>query len=151
MFANSLWVVFFQKMKYNDRINESLTEVYIMSNKIVEELVAEIRQDLAILYKAAEAVALLDMLVAFAHTSSTQDYSIFFFSFHSKLFLFSFFFSPPARPEFTQTLCIRQGRHPIQEIISLEEFVPNDTFCNLGCSFQVITGPNMVRRENNES
>jgi len=95
MFANSLWVVFFQKMKYNDRINESLTEVYIMSNKIVEELVAEIRQDLAILYKAAEAVALLDMLVAFAHTSSTQDYSIFFFfSFHSKLFLFSFFFLP---------------------------------------------------------
>ena len=62
-------------MKYNDRINGSLTEVYIMSNKIVEELVAEIRQHLAILYKAAEAVALLDMLVAFAHSSSTHDYS----------------------------------------------------------------------------
>jgi len=72
------------QMKYNDRINESLAEVYMMSNKVVEELVSEIRQQLGTLYKVAEALALLDMLVAFAHTASTYNYCLRIFLSSSK-------------------------------------------------------------------
>jgi len=49
------------------------------------------------------------------------------------------------RPDFGQTLCIRQGRHPIHEAIAAgTPFVPNDTFCNAASNFHIITGTNMV-------
>ncbi|KAH9824432.1 muts domain V-domain-containing protein [Melampsora americana] len=49
------------------------------------------------------------------------------------------------RPEFTDTLAISAGRHPIKERLDSEflEFTPNDTFANEACSFQLVTGPNM--------
>lgn len=47
------------------------------------------------------------------------------------------------RPEFTSTLAIEAGRHPIMEHIQKEPVVPNDTFASLSSSFQIITGPNM--------
>ena len=33
------------------------------------------------------------------------------------------------RPEFTDTLAIKQGRHPILEKIAFEQTVPNNTVC----------------------
>ncbi|KNZ50093.1 hypothetical protein VP01_45g4 [Puccinia sorghi] len=49
------------------------------------------------------------------------------------------------RPEFSNTLAISDGRHPIKELFDSEseEFVPNDTYANDSCSFQLVTGPNM--------
>ncbi|MEE6494712.1 hypothetical protein FKM82_001853 [Ascaphus truei] len=47
------------------------------------------------------------------------------------------------RPEFTDTLAIKQGWHPILEKISLEKPVPNNTYITEGSNFVIITGPNM--------
>jgi DNA mismatch repair protein MSH4 len=47
------------------------------------------------------------------------------------------------RPEFTGTLAIKSGKHPILEAISISETVPNDIFASLSSTFQLITGPNM--------
>ncbi|EGG06571.1 uncharacterized protein MELLADRAFT_106496 [Melampsora larici-populina 98AG31] len=62
--------------------------------------------------------------VGFASVASTQQY---------------------VRPEFTDTLAISAGRHPIKERLDSEflEFTPNDTFASETCSFQLVTGPNM--------
>lgn len=73
------------------------------------------------LFKIAEAIALLDMIAAFAQLVTTQDY---------------------CRPELTQTLAIKSGRHPIREKIS-EKFVPNDAYATQQSRFQIITGCNM--------
>jgi DNA mismatch repair protein MSH4 len=47
------------------------------------------------------------------------------------------------RPEFSDTLAVKAGRHPIKERVSCKPFVPNDIFASDGTNFQIITGPNM--------
>ena len=48
------------------------------------------------------------------------------------------------RPEFTGTLAIKAGRHPVLENIQAAgNFVPNDTYACDGSSFQIVEGPNM--------
>lgn len=48
------------------------------------------------------------------------------------------------RPEFTGTLAIKAGRHPILGIIKTAgALVPNDTYCCDSSSFQLIRGPKL--------
>ncbi|KAI0656744.1 muts domain V-domain-containing protein [Cubamyces menziesii] len=105
--------------KRNARMKDALDETLILSNKIIQDLADEIVVDIGALYKASEAVALLDVLWSFAHAS------IF-------------------RPEFTGTLAIKGGRHPVLESVqSAGTMVPNDVYCCDASSFQIIQGPNM--------
>jgi DNA mismatch repair protein MSH4 len=49
---------------------------------------------------------------------------------------------PIVRPEFTGTLAIKSGRHPILETVrSAGSFVSNDVFANESACFQIIQGP----------
>ncbi|KAF8939155.1 MutS protein msh4 [Dissophora ornata] len=109
-------------MKKNAKIKDSLTEVYLMSDKIVGDLSGDVRLEIGALYKASEAIAMLDMLISFSHLCTVNDY---------------------VRPEFTDTLVIKQGRHPIIEKLYSAPFVPNDTYAGSANTFQIITGPNM--------
>lgn len=60
------------------------------------------------------------------------------------VFLKLFSFSVPAvRPEFTDTLAIKQGRHPILERIVGQQPVSNNSYISEGSNFVIITGPNM--------
>ncbi|KAG0239065.1 MutS protein msh4 [Mortierella sp. GBA43] len=118
----SLTFTTLELMKKNAKINDSLTEVYLMSDKIVSDLCSDIRSKIITLYKASEAIAMLDMLLAFTHLCTVSNY---------------------VRPEFADTLVIKQGRHPIIEKIFSSPFVPNDTYISSANTFQVITGPNM--------
>lgn len=48
------------------------------------------------------------------------------------------------RPEFTGTLAIKSGRHPILENVqSVGTLVPNDVYCSDSTAFQMLQGPNM--------
>ncbi|XP_068674746.1 mutS protein homolog 4-like [Montipora foliosa] len=109
-------------IKLNDRIKESLNEIYLMTNVVVSELLGEIREHVGCLYKLAELVSVLDMLVSFAHLCTLSNY---------------------VRPEFTDTLAIKDGRHPILDKILPEPPVANNTYCTEGSNFILITGPNM--------
>ncbi|KAK6172054.1 hypothetical protein SNE40_018018 [Patella caerulea] len=82
----------------------------------------DIRQHVGCLYKLSEAVSMIDMLVSFAHACTLSSY---------------------VRPIFTDTLAIKQGRHPILEKIGLNAPVPNNTYAAEDNNFIVITGPNM--------
>ncbi|KAJ8325008.1 MutS protein msh4 [Batrachochytrium dendrobatidis] len=111
-------------MSQNDRIQESLTEVYLMGDKIMFDLTAQIREYLSMLYQLSETLALLDMIVSFAAVAKSWN---------------------GVRPEFTNTLAIKNGRHPI--LISMGntaiKVVPNDVFADSASRLQIITGPNM--------
>ncbi|RGB41068.1 muts protein 4, partial [Rhizophagus diaphanus] len=109
-------------MKKNTKISDSLTEVYLMSDKTIEDLISEICNDISVLYKASESIAMLDMLTSFAHQCTVSNY---------------------VRPEFTDTLAIKAGRNPMRESLYVDTFVPNDTYASSATNFQLITGPNM--------
>ena len=49
------------------------------------------------------------------------------------------------RPEFTGTLAIKAGRHPILETVqSAGTLVPNDVYCCESSCFQIVQGPKYV-------
>ena len=50
-------------------LKDALDETLILSDKIIQDLVADIIVDFGALYSASEAVALLDILWSFAHTA----------------------------------------------------------------------------------
>ncbi|KAK5672792.1 MutS protein msh4 [Batrachochytrium dendrobatidis] len=88
------------------------------------DLTAQIREYLSMLYQLSETLALLDMIVSFAAVAKSWN---------------------GVRPEFTNTLAIKNGRHPI--LISMGntaiKVVPNDVFADSASRLQIITGPNM--------
>ncbi|KAF9523645.1 muts domain V-domain-containing protein [Crepidotus variabilis] len=109
--------------KMNARMKDALDETLLLSDKVIQDLVAQIVSNVGALYKASEAIALLDMLWSFAHVSIMRNY---------------------VRPEFTGTLAIKSGRHPILETLtSAGTLVPNDVYCDNASCFQIIQGPNM--------
>ena len=109
-------------LKWNQKITDSHHEVLQMSDQSIQALTDEIRKDMAPLFKICDAIALLDMLASFAQVVTTQDY---------------------VKPEMTQTLAIKDGRHPILEKIAEEKFIPNDAYATQQSRFQIITGCNM--------
>ena len=51
----------------------------------------------------------------------------------------------PVRPEFTGTLAIKSGRHPVLEVVQpAGSLVANDVYCDGSSSFQIIQGPKCV-------
>ncbi|PVD38561.1 hypothetical protein C0Q70_01177 [Pomacea canaliculata] len=104
---------------FPDRVKGSLDEIYLMTNIVMTELLGDVRHHITVLYKLSETVAMLDMLLAFAHACTLSSY------------------------EFTDTLAIKMGRHPILEKIGAGEIVPNNTYAAEDCNFVLITGPNM--------
>ncbi|XP_078529538.1 mutS protein homolog 4 [Lissotriton helveticus] len=109
-------------IKMNERCQESLREIYHMSYLVVCKLLGEIYEHIHCLYKLSDTVSMLDMLLSFAHACTLSDY---------------------VRPEFTDTLAIKKGWHPILEKISVEKPVSNNTYITEGSNFVIVTGPNM--------
>jgi DNA mismatch repair protein MSH4 len=109
-------------LKRNQKISEAHTEVILMSDKTVQALIADVRQHMGSLFRICEGIAMLDMLASFAHLVTTQDY---------------------VRPQLSDTLAIRAGRHPIREKIHESRYIPNDVYATQQKRFQIITGCNM--------
>ncbi|KAI4951263.1 hypothetical protein J4E91_003972 [Alternaria rosae] len=91
-------------------------------DEAVEALIDEFRSHVSIMFKICEAVAMLDMIAAFAHLVTVNNYT---------------------QPQLTGTLAIEAGRHPIKEKIMKSKFVPNDVYATQQTRFQIITGCNM--------
>ena len=63
------------------------------------------------------------------------------------LFNLRLIFITEVRPEFTGTLAIKSGRHPVLEIVQTAgNVVANDVYCCQSASFQLIMGPKSVSR-----
>ena len=109
-------------LKWNQKIMDSHHEVLQMSDRSIQDLIENLRAEIAPLFKISNAIALLDVTASFAYLVTTQDY---------------------CRPELTRTLAIKSGRHPIREKIYKEKYVPNDAYATRQSRFQIITGCNM--------
>ncbi|XP_062325919.1 mutS protein homolog 4 isoform X1 [Osmerus eperlanus] len=109
-------------MKMNDRCDEALREIFHMSYVVVCQLLGTVHEHIHCLYKLSDAVSMLDMLLSLANACTISDY---------------------VRPEFTDTLAIKQGRHPILERIGGQQPVSNNSYISEGSNFVIITGPNM--------
>ncbi|KAI8611447.1 DNA mismatch repair protein MutS [Chytriomyces sp. MP71] len=110
---------------FNDRIRESLTEVYLMSDRIVADLVEGVARYARVLYNVSESVALLDVVAGFAYVAEVREF---------------------VRPEFTETYAVKAGKHPIKDQMASAsggQFIPNDVYCCDGSNVQIIGGPNM--------
>lgn len=109
-------------MKRNQKINVSHQEVILMSDEAVGNLTEQVRSHMSMLFKVCEAVAMLDMIGAFAHLVTVNSYT---------------------QPQLTDTFAIEAGRHPIKEKIIQPKFIPNDAYATQQTRFQIITGCNM--------
>ncbi|KAI5296184.1 MutS protein msh4 [Ascosphaera acerosa] len=109
-------------VKLNQKITDSHNEVISMSDSSIQELIDELRGLCPGLFRVSESIALLDMLAAFAHLAMKQDF---------------------VRPELTDTLAIKAGRHPILDKIHTHKYIPNDVYATQQSRFQIITGCNM--------
>nr|XP_057947262.1 mutS protein homolog 4 isoform X1 [Doryrhamphus excisus] len=109
-------------MKMNDRCDEALREIFHMSYVVICQLLSTIREHIHCLYKLSDAVSMLDMLLSLANACTLSDY---------------------VRPEFTDTLALKQGRHPILERMAGQQLVSNNCYVSEGSNFVIITGPNM--------
>lgn len=109
-------------IKLNGRIKESMTEVLLASQAILEELFEIIKGKIEMVYEISAAIAKLDFICGLTQWAMDSG-SI-------------------CRPEFSSSnLTIRQSRHPILEATG--QMVANDYFSCPGNSFTVITGANM--------
>lgn len=109
-------------VQLNNRITDSHNETVMLSDKVIQQLLDEIREFVPELFRICEGIALLDMVASFAQSATTRDY---------------------VRPEISDTLALKGARHPICERLDPEKFIPNDVYANEEHRFQIITGCNM--------
>ena len=109
-------------VKLNQKITDAHNEVINMSDRTIQELIQSVCSEVSGLFKVSEAIAMLDMLASFAQVGTCQDY---------------------IRPELTDALAIKSGRHPIRDKIQANKFIPNDAYATQQTRFQIITGCNM--------
>ena len=95
-----------------------------LESQLFDELIAEIKTYLPALQKLANCLAVIDGVYALSVVSSSNAF---------------------VRPTFNNEgiLNVKQGRHPILETISKDQYVPNDIYMDNIQPIQIITGPNM--------
>ncbi|MBS7526655.1 DNA mismatch repair protein MutS [Fusibacter paucivorans] len=110
-----------------ERVLGSEEKIARLEASLFADLKAALSVHIERIQKTADAVASLDVLIAFAECSYRYGYK---------------------RPKMTdkQTLMIKNGRHPvIERIYNGSVFIPNDTLLdNRDQHFYIITGPNMA-------
>jgi len=109
-------------LQMNERIQNSLDQVYTMGNSVITELLGNLRPHVSFLYDLSNIVAMVDVLLSLAHASTLSSY---------------------IRPEFTDTLAMKQGIHPILQMVGADTVMANDVYAADHSNFIIITGPNM--------
>ncbi|TGO42645.1 hypothetical protein BHYA_0006g00470 [Botrytis hyacinthi] len=110
-------------IKLNQKIEDSHIEVILGSDKTIQELLENVRTEIPNLFKVCESIAMLDMIASFGQLVTNQDCYV--------------------RPEITDCIAIKSGRHPIRDKVPSHKFVPNDYYATQQSRFQIITGCNM--------
>ncbi|TIB80971.1 hypothetical protein E3Q22_01587 [Wallemia mellicola] len=105
-------------LKRNSRINDALAEVYLLSKQRVLDIRIVVIGCLSPIYRASDAIAMLDLIVSLTNAALIRDYS-------------------------TDTLALKSARHPLLENLNSETIVSNDVFMSDFAHFQIIEGPNM--------
>ncbi len=85
-------------LHFNQSLEFSHEEVILSSDSMIQELLNDIRGEIHHLFRVCESLAMLDMMAAFAQLVVTADVN-----------------SDYTRPEITDCIAIKSGRHPVRE------------------------------------
>ena len=116
-----------QLEQINARMTKTNHEILLLTDRVLEGVLAEVRADVRLLYLLAESVSLLDMLLALAELAATAD-------------------GEYTCPEITDggPLVVRNGRHVlIEHLRAVDELVPNSLYLSEASNLLVLTGANM--------
>lgn len=118
-------------------LRDSLSKVLLISEECLEGLIRMLQPEMDALYRAAEAVAMLDMVRSPANVFAilTDQLSSFATVSVNKGFV---------RPLYTEVLAIKKGRHPVKDSMESSIQVPNDTFSSCDARLQILSGCNMA-------
>ena len=111
----------------SSRSEEAYAEIICLTNEVTKELLKHVMQYMQHLYKLADAIAMIDMLLGFACLVTEKNSR-----------------APYTRPHLGKEgpLVIQQGRHPVIECLC-KDVVPNDIILDPDMSScTLITGPN---------
>jgi hypothetical protein len=111
----------------SNRSEEAYAEIICLTNEVTKELLKHVMQYMQHLYKLADAIAMIDMLLGFACLVTEKNSR-----------------APYTRPHLGKEgpLVIQQGRHPVIECLC-KDVVPNDIILDPDMSScTLITGPN---------
>lgn len=86
-----------QMVKLNQRMTDSIDEVIMQSDKVVQQLLDSLRAAIPDLFRVCESIALLDMLASFGQVVTTRDY---------------------VKPVLKNALALKAARHPILDAAS---------------------------------
>lgn len=110
-----------------EKILTSEDKALKLEAEIFEKIKSVLASNIDNLKIIAQAIALLDMIVSFADISKTNRYV------------------QPKMVGESAPFIIKDGRHPVVEVVSKEKFIPNDTLLDEGDNrTMIITGPNMA-------
>lgn len=87
-----------QMVKLNQRMTDSVDEVIMQSDKVVQQLLDTLRTAIPDLFRVCESIALIDMLASFGQVVTTRDY---------------------IKPELKNALALKAARHPILDAVSI--------------------------------
>lgn len=119
---NTLYMTTEYLMVLSQHCRDACEELHIMSNVLLNEAMAGVRQHIGCLFKLSDDIGELDLLLSIAEISSLSGYVL---------------------PTFGKRLELRESRHPIMDISSSDSPIPNDVVATTSYNFHTITGPNM--------
>ncbi|MBF0186600.1 MAG: DNA mismatch repair protein MutS [Magnetococcales bacterium] len=112
--------------EYEETILTAEEKLQSLEASLYETIMIHISEHLSELQKSAAALAQLDILSAFAYLAVERNYQ-------------------RPRVDDSDSLEIQQGRHPVVELFSNDDFVANDTRMDLSNKrLMILTGPNMA-------
>jgi len=103
----------------DNRGREVLREIFVMSNNILQSLMAQICEKIGCLFRLSECVSVLDVVLALTEVSMGSGY---------------------VRPTFGSSTAVIKGCHPILHADSGREVVPNDILATSESTLHVLTG-----------
>lgn len=110
-----------------DKVLHSQERALQLETELFKNFIAKLAQETDRLLNAANVIANIDIIAASAEVAAKYSYK------------------RPTVSDDLRTTIIREGRHPVVERLTTQNFVPNDTVLNDGDSrIMIITGPNMA-------
>ncbi len=110
-----------------DEILNSKEKALSIENEIFTKIKGLFSENIIELQRSSKAIAILDTILSFAHVAKKYN------------------FTKPTIKDFGSELKIIDGRHPVVEAISKDQFIPNNSLLdNSSNRMLIITGPNMA-------
>lgn len=106
----------------NQHTKDAYVELHLMSTVVLDKLFEAIKGYVGCLFYFNDDVAEMDVILSLATISSISDY---------------------VRPTFGVSLDVRNGKHPVMDILGGESPTPNDIVASTSYNFHTIAGPNM--------